>query len=133
MGDEAFERGFTIDEGCDDFAVTRFAFFEDDGVAIADVGVDHGFSADAEGEGFMFATTAERMDIDGEATFGFGSGAIAKASSDTAVDGDVADFFTVEFLRKDHGTGFAGNALDDAFFSSARRWLIAAVWLAKPK
>ena len=64
----------------------------------------------------MFSTAAERMDIDGEAAFRFGSGAIAITGGDAAVDGDVADFFAVEFLRENHGAGLAGNALDDAFF-----------------
>lgn len=116
LGNEAFEGGFTIDEGGDDIAVAGFAFFEDDGVAVADMGVDHGFAADTEGEGFVFATAAEGGDVDGEAAFGFWSAAIAKAGGDAAVDGDVADFFAVEFLRENHGAGFTGDALDDAFF-----------------
>ena len=43
-------------------------------------------------------------------------GAIAITGGDAAVDGDVADFLAVEFLRENHGAGFARYALDDAFF-----------------
>lgn len=116
LGNETFEGGFTIDEGGDDIAVAGFAFFEDDGIAIADVGVDHGFATDAEGEGFVFATAAEGVDVDGEAALGFGSGSVAEAGGNATIDGDVADFLAVKFLWENHGAGFAWDALDDAFF-----------------
>ncbi len=116
LGNETFEGGFAIDEGGDDIAVAGFAFFEDDGITIANVGVDHGFAADAEGKGFVFTAAAERGDVDGETAFGFGLGTIAEAGGDAAVDRDVADFFAIQFLRENDGAGFARDALDDAFF-----------------
>ena len=116
LGDETFECGFAIDEGGDDIAVAGFAFFEDDGVTIANMRIDHGFATDAEGESLVFAAAAERGDVDGDAAFGFWGGAFAEAGGDATVDRDVADFFAVEFLRENYGAGFSGNALDDAFF-----------------
>lgn len=116
LGDEAFEGGFSVDEGGDDVAVAGFAFFEDDRVAVADMGVDHGFAADFESEGFIFSSAAERGDVDGDAAFGFGWGAVTEAGGDAPVDRDIADFFAIEFFRENDGAGFAGDALDDTFF-----------------
>lgn len=116
FGDEALESGFSIDEGGDDVTVAWFAFFEDDGVAIADVGVDHGLAADAEGEGVAFTADADGGDIDREATFLFLLGGFGVASGDGAVDGDVTDFLAVEVFGENDGASFSGEALDDAFF-----------------
>ncbi len=71
FGDEAFEGGFAIDECGYDVAVSGLFFLEDDGVAAADVGVDHGFAADFECEGVVFAGGAEGCDVYGDLTFGF--------------------------------------------------------------
>lgn len=116
VGDVAFECGFAIDEGGDDFVVSWLASFEDDGIAVTDVGVDHGIAADAEGEGFSFSGDAEGLDIDGEAAFLLLLGVFRKAGGDLAVDGDVADFLTIEFFGEDDGACFAGKAEDGAFF-----------------
>ena len=57
--DEAFEGGFTVDEGGDDVSFAGFTEFEDHRVAIADVGVDHRVATDFECEGSGVAGDAE--------------------------------------------------------------------------
>jgi hypothetical protein len=69
--DEAFQGGLAVDEGGDDVMVARFAAFEDDGITIADVGVDHRVATDFQGEGISLASNPKGSDIDGKATFLF--------------------------------------------------------------
>ena len=111
----ALKGGFAIDECGDNVAFAGFAAFEDNGVAVADVGVDHGFAADMEGKGLGAWRDAECGDVDGDGTLAFGFDVLGHAGGNVAVDGDVDDFAAIEFVRKDDGAGLAGDALDHTF------------------
>lgn len=111
----AFQSGFTIDQSSHDVAFPGFAEFEDDGVSVADVGVDHGVSADFESEGAGVAGDTKRGDVDGNAALALLLHVLGHAGGDVAVNRDVEDFPAVEFIRENDGTGFSGESLDDAF------------------
>lgn len=83
---------------------------------MADVGVDHGLTTDAEGEGISGAADADGGDIDGKAAFLLLLGGFGKACGDGSVNGDVADFLAIKVFGEDDGAGFSREALDDAFF-----------------
>lgn len=111
----ALQSGFAIDECGDDVTFTGFAEFEDHGVSVADVGVDHRVSADFESEGAGVARDAERGDVDGNTALALLIHVLGHAGGDVAVDRDVQDFSAVEFVRENDGAGFAGKSLDGAF------------------
>jgi hypothetical protein len=114
--DVAFECGFAVDEGGDDVVAAGFLDFEDDVVAIEDVGIDHGVTPDAEGEGAGGAGDAEGIDVDGDGAFLLGFDVDGVACGNGAEDRDVEDFGAVEVFGEDDGAGHVGVALDDAFF-----------------
>lgn len=110
----ALERRFTVDERSDNVTGARFADFEDDDVAVADEGTDHGLATHFEREAFRGAGDAEGLDIDGDALLrvldhvgGSHSG------GNLAENRDVHDFRTIEILREDDRTRFVRMALDD--------------------
>lgn len=85
-------------------------------IAIKDVGIDHGVTTHAEGEGAGGFGDAEGIDVNGDGAFLFGLDIGGVAGGDGAEDGDVEDFGAVEVFREDDGAGHVGVALDDAFF-----------------
>ena len=112
----ALQGGFAVDEGGDDVMVARFAAFEDDGITIADVGVDHRVAADFQGEGIPLASNPKGSDIDGKATFLFLLLILPETGGNAPVNRDVADFGAIKILGENDCAGFAGQALDHAFF-----------------
>ena len=110
----AFEGGFAIDEGGDDIAFAGFTLFQNDGVAIADVGIDHGIAAHPQGKGAAGTANAEGSDVDGDAALAQGFDVLGAARGDAAVDGDIDDLGAVEFIGEDDRTGLAGESLNDA-------------------
>lgn len=113
----AFQRTLAIDECRHDVPRAGFADFENDEVAIADEGTDHGFAAYFERKTFRAARDAQGVHVHGDASVGMlhhvGGG---HAGRNLAEDRNVDDFRAVEIFREDDGTGFVRMALDDAFF-----------------
>lgn len=110
----ALEGGFAVDQGGDDVALAGFALFENNRIAVADVGIDHGVAADLEGEGFCVAMDAEGGGVDADRAFALGCDVLGHAGCDVAVDGDIADFSAVELVGENDGASFAWQALDHA-------------------
>ena len=108
------------------------AGFDDDGVAVVDIGVDHGVAADAEGEGFRSTTTGAGRDGDlhrvedagglgvvGE-TGGDGAGELHVFEGDGIVAGAFVADDGLRGVAEDFGddlvgAGGTGDALEDAF------------------
>ena len=106
---------FAVDEGGDDVARARFTNFEDDEIAIADKGADHGFTTHLEREAFGGAWNAEGVHIDGDAFLGVLHHVCGRhAGGDLAEDGNVDDFSAIEILGEDDGTRFVCMALNNA-------------------
>lgn len=117
LDEVAFQSRFTVDQGGDDVAGTRFANFQDNQVTVADEGTDHGFTAYFECEAFRGTRDAEGVHIDGDALLGvLHHVRCGHAGRDLTKDGNVDDFSTVEILGEDDGAGLMRVALDDAFF-----------------
>jgi hypothetical protein len=115
--DIAFQRALAIDERGDDVPWARFTDFENDEVAVADEGTDHGFAAHFEGEAFRGARNAESVHVHGDASVGvLHHVCCSHACGDLAEDRNVDDFSTVEVFREDDSAGFVRVALDDTFF-----------------
>ena len=111
----ALQSGFAIDQRGDDVAFPGLAEFENHGVSVADVGVDHGIAADFEGEGAGVARDSQRGDVDRNAALSLVLDVLGHAGGDVAVDRDVEDFSAVQFFRENDGARFSGESLDDAF------------------
>jgi len=111
---EAFHGGFAIDEGDDDlagFGVVLGA--DDDEIAFADAGVDHGVAMDFEGEDFLTGKFLGQV----ERAFDVFLGEEGAAGGDAAEDGHGREFGAEDFgpIVRDEAAGFAGQFFEVAF------------------
>ncbi len=113
----ALQRALAVDKRGDDVTRARFFDFENDEVAIADEGTDHGLATHFQGEAFRRARDAQGVHIHGDAFVSMLHHVCRRhAGGNLAEDRNVDDFSAVEVFREDDGTGLMRMALDDAFF-----------------
>lgn len=101
-----FEGAVAVDEGCDDAAVGGGLEFEDDDVAVEDVGAGHRVAADAEGEGAGVSRDAEGVDVHVDAAVAVFGLEERVAGGDGAEEGDGGEA-GFRWLARGEGAGEA--------------------------